>query len=363
MALISGIESHLFRIPLPMVLSDSTHGSIPAFQLNTVRVVDAEGAEGLGYTYTVGRNGSAIAAILKDEMPEMLIGHDADCIESLWQRMWWGLHYGGRGGPPVLALSAIDIALWDLKARRANLPLWKLLGGYDPRVPCYMGGVDLELSIDELLQQTDRNLAKGFRAIKMKVGRARLQEDVERVAQMRKHLGEHFPLMADANMRWTVDQSILAARSLRDQNLVWLEEPIVPDDVSGHQRVLQEGGVPIATGENLRTLAEFRHLIESRGVSFPEPDVTSCGGITGFMKVAHLAEAFNLPVTSHGAHDITVHLMAACPNRAYMEVHSFGLDSYLGEGLTLQEGCAIASGRPGHGLAFDWRRLQALPKN
>ena len=115
-------------------------------------------------------------------MPEILAGEEADQIERLWQKVWWALHYGGRGGPTVLAISAFDMALWDLKARRAGLPLWNLLGGYDPKVPCYAGGIDLDLPLDALLRQTDGNLAKGFRAIKMKVGRKRLSEDVERVA-------------------------------------------------------------------------------------------------------------------------------------------------------------------------------------
>ena len=118
-------------------------------------------------------------------MPEILAGEDADRIEQLWQKLWWALHYGGRGGPTVLAISAVDMALWDLKAKRAGTALWRLLGGYDPRVPCYAGGIDLELPLDALLRQTDGNLARGFRAIKMKVGRAALAEDVERVAAMR----------------------------------------------------------------------------------------------------------------------------------------------------------------------------------
>ena len=188
-----------------------------------------------------------------------------------------------------------------------------MLGGFNPSVPCYAGGIDLEFTLNALLKQTDDNLARGFRAIKMKVGRARLSEDRERVRAMRAHLGDDFPLMADANMRWTVDQSIAAARAFQDSNLTWLEEPTIPDDVAGHARIVREGGVPIATGENLHTLHEFTQMISAGGVTFPEPDVTNCGGITVFMKVAHLAEAFNLPLTSHGAHDLTVHLLAAVP--------------------------------------------------
>jgi L-alanine-DL-glutamate epimerase-like enolase superfamily enzyme len=360
MPAIARIEAGHYRIPLPEVLSDSTHGAIPAFELITCRVFDAEGAEGMGYTYTVGRNGGAIRHILAEEIAEIAAGEDADLTEALWRRVWWALHYGGRGGPAVLAQSAFDIALWDLKAKRAGCALWRLLGGHDPRVPCYAGGIDLDLSVDALLRQTEGNLARGFRAIKMKVGRPRLADDVEKLKAMRAHLGPGFPLMVDANMRWTADEAIRAARAFAPFDPYWLEEPVVPEDVAGHARVLREGGLPVASGENLRSLWEFQALIAAGGVSFPEPDVTNCGGVTSFMKVARLAEAFQLPVTSHGAHDITVQLLAACPNRSFLEAHGFGLERVIAEPLRMEEGAAIAPDRPGHGVAFDWAALAAL---
>ena len=355
---LTALDTALYRIELPVALSDSTHGTMTHFELVTVRLRDADGAEGIGYTYTTGAGGTAVHALIEQGLRPVLLGADADKIEALWTRMWWTLHYGGRGGSVSLAVSACDIALHDLKAHRLGLPLWRMLGGFDPAVPCYAGGIDLDFTLDALLQQTEGNLAKGFRAIKMKVGRARLSEDRDRVRAMRRHLGDDFPLMVDANMRWTVDQSIAAARAFRDSNLTWLEEPTIPDDVAGHARIVREGGVPIATGENLHTLHEFTQMIVAGGVTFPEPDVTNCGGITVFMKVAHLAEAFNLPLTSHGAHDLTVHLLAAVPNRSYLEVHGFGLDRYIEQPISIIEGNALAPDRPGHGVAFNWAALE-----
>jgi L-alanine-DL-glutamate epimerase-like enolase superfamily enzyme len=357
---IGSLDTALYRIELPVPLSDSTHGTMTHFELVTVRLRDRDGAEGVGYTYTTGAGGAAVHALIDQGLRPVLLGADADAIEALWTRMWWKLHYGGRGGSASLAVSACDIALYDLMARRLGMPLWRLLGGYDPAVPCYAGGIDLEFTLDALLKQTDGNLARGFRAIKMKVGRARLSEDVARVRAMRAHLGEDFPLMADANMRWTVDQSIAAARAFQDFRLTWLEEPTIPDDIAGHARIVREGGVPIATGENLHTLHEFTQMIAAGGVTFPEPDVTNCGGITVFMKVAHLAEAFNLPVTSHGAHDLTVHLLAALPNRSFLEVHGFGLDRYIEQPMVMADGNAVAPERPGHGVAFDWAALEGV---
>jgi L-alanine-DL-glutamate epimerase-like enolase superfamily enzyme len=349
-----------YRIPLPTPLSDSTHGTIKYFDLITARLRTRDGVEGMGYTYTVGTGGAAVRAVIERDLRPLVVGAEIDRIEAVWKRMWWHVHYGGRGGLVSLAISAVDIALWDLKARRYRAPLWRLLGGHDPCVPCYAGGIDLDFPLDALLRQTDENLARGFRAIKMKVGRPRLAEDVERVRAMRRHLGPDFPLMVDANMRWSADEAIRAARALADLDVYWLEEPTIPDDVAGHVRIVREGGLPVATGENLHTLYEFRQMIAAGGVTFPEPDVTNCGGVTAFMKVAHLAEAFNLPVTSHGAHDVTVHLLAAVPNRSYLEAHGFGLDRFLVHPFRLEQGMAIAPERPGHGVELDWAGLEPL---
>ena len=125
----------------------------------------------------------------------------------------------------------------------------------------------------------------------------------------------------------------------------------------GHARIVREGGLPVAAGENLRTLYEFRRAHRRGGVTFPEPDATNCGGVTSFIKVCHLAEAFNLPVTSHGAHDLTVHLLAAVPNRSYLEAHGFGLDRFIAEPLRIEDGLALAPDRPGHGIDLDWKAL------
>jgi len=360
MSTIASVRADYHRVPLPVALADSTHGEMTCFELVTVRISDSDGAEGVGYTYTVGAGGGAIQHMIARDLGPRLIGQAAAKTEALWQQMWWILHYGGRGGQATSAISAVDIALWDLKARKANQPLYVALGGFDPRVPCYAGGIDLHLPQDDLLSQTDRNIAKGFRAIKMKVGRPRLAEDVQRVTAMREHVGDDFPLMIDANMRWSVDQAIAAARALRECNVAWLEEPTIPDDVHGHARIVRESGVPIAAGENLHSLHEFAQYMRAEAVTYPEPDVTNCGGVTVFMKIAHLAESFNLPVTSHGAHDVTVHLLAAVSNRSYLEAHGFGLDRYLAYPLDIVEGNAIAPERPGHGVLFDWDALAAL---
>ena len=359
MAIIDNVQTDHYLIPLPRPLEDSMHGQMTGFEVVTARVRDSDGATGVGYTFTCGVNGGAIANILGREMTPRIIGRDPSLIEAIWKDLWWDFHYGGRGGPTVLALSALDMALWDLKAKRANLPLYRLMGGFDPQVTCYAGGIDIDLTPQEMVEQTHANMALGHRAIKMKVGRERLREDVTKIAAMREAFGPDLPLMVDANMKYSVDGAIRAARAFREFDLIWFEEPIPPDDPAGHRRILTEGGLPIASGENLRSLWDFRTAIEG-GVTFPEPDVTNCGGITPFMKIAALAEAFHLPITSHGAHDITVHLLAACPNRSYLEAHGFGLENYIETPLRIEDGHAIAPETPGHGVVFDWDQLETL---
>ena len=356
---ITHVNTDHYRIPLPVLLSDSTHGEISHFGLITARVQSSEGVEGLGYTYCVGDvGGTAIHALMRDDLGPLLIGEDSDCIERIWERMWWHVHFVGRGGAASFALAALDIALWDLRGQAQNMPWWRLLGGHDPRVAVYAGGIDLQFALDALLAQADEFQAQGYRAIKMKVGRDRLSEDLERVGAMREHLGPDFPLMADANMRWRVDEAIRASRGLAPFDLFWLEEPTIPDDVSGHARIAREGGLPIATGENFHTVYEFQQMIAHGGISFPEPDVATLGGVTPWVKVAHLAETCNLPVTTHGVHDLQVHLLAAIPNSSYLEAHGFGLDRFIGNPLRIENGLAVAPDRAGHGVVFDWEALE-----
>ena len=281
MSRIASIETHHYRIPLPVVLSDSTHGEMSHSGLIVARVRDAGGLEGVGYTYTVNDVGSrAIRALVDHDLAPAVVGEDARDVDRLWERMWWRTHFCGRGGPAAFAMAAVDVALWDLEGKRRGEPLWRLLGGHRREVPAYAGGIDLYFPLDALREQTRGFLDRGFGAIKMKVGRDRLSEDVERVAAIRELVGPDFPLMADANMRWRVHEAIAAARALAPFDLVWLEEPIIPDDVNGLARVAVEGGLPIAAGENLHTVYEFEETIARGRVSFPEPDAATLGGIT-----------------------------------------------------------------------------------
>lgn len=355
---IAAIDAECYRLPLAKTLSDSTHGDMTHFQLVSVRIRTEEGAEGVGYTYTVDGGGRAIQSLIEHDLKEFLLGSDPRNIERLWKQMWWGLHYIGRGGLVAFAMSAVDIALWDLGAKLVDMPLWQYLGGTDNRALAYGGGVDLWFSIDELKEQASGYLKRGFKAIKMKVGRPNMREDIERVAAMREFLGPDIVLMVDANMQWSVEDAIRAARAFEEHDVYWVEEPTIPDDIDGHVRIMENTGIPVATGENFHTIYEFQHMISRCAVSYPEPDVTNIGGITPWIKVARLAEAHNLEVTSHGAHDVTVHLLSAVPNPSYLEVHSYNLEPFTKHTLSVEDGKMLALDGPGHGIIFDWESMK-----
>lgn len=241
---IAAVDCALYRIPLPELASDATHGVMPHFELVTVRVVSEEGAEGTGFTTTVGAGGAAIARLIQTDLAPLLRGLDPRRIEHVWQRMWWHLHYVGRGGVVAYAMSAVDIALWDLRGRLLGEPLWRLLGGHDPRVPAYGSGTNLGFPLDALVEQNRTFVARGLRAVKMKVGRPRLGEDLDRVAAVRALVGPDVALLVDANMRWGVEQAIRAARAFARHDVYWLEEPTIPEDVDGHVRILREAACP-----------------------------------------------------------------------------------------------------------------------
>ncbi len=356
--LIKCLQCKHFLLPLSHPMADATHGLHTEFEVIIVRLETACGLVGYGYTYTIGRGGAAIRALIERDLKPLLLNADARRIEQIWGRMWHCLHYVGRGGLVSFALAAVDIALWDLRGQKEGAPLWQLLGGYAGEARAYAGGIDLQLEPEALVEQTRRNLQKGFRAIKIKVGRDKLSQDVARVRAVRACIGDDMPLMVDANMRWTTEQAIRAARKFRDFDIYWLEEPTIPDDYAGLSRVAAEGGVAIAAGENLHTIYEFRHTIEMGKIAFPEPDVSNIGGITNWLRVARLAYAHNLPVTSHGVHELHLHLLAAIPNASYLEVHSFGLERFIKNPPQLKDGIMTASNAPGHGVQFDWDLLK-----
>lgn len=355
---IAEVITAYYRIPLPEEMGDAKHGIHTHFELPVVRIILEDGSEGIGYTYTGGVGGRAICAMIEHDLKPFLIGKDASRIEKLWEDMNWKIHYVGRGGIASFAISAIDIALWDLRAKKADEPLWKLLGGAGNSTKCYAGAIDLNFPMDKLLGNIKRYLDQGFHAVKIKLGQETLKEDIERVAAVRELIGPDIVFMVDANMKWSIEHAVKAAKALRQFDIHWLEEPTIPDDYDGYRRISAEGGLPIAAGENLHTVYEFRNMIARGNIDFPQPDASNIGGITGWLKVANLAYAHNLPVCTHGMQELHVSLMSAMPHASYLEVHSFPIDAYTTRPLVIRDGRAVAPDTPGTGVEFRWDLLE-----
>ncbi|MEM6848729.1 MAG: mandelate racemase/muconate lactonizing enzyme family protein [Pseudomonadota bacterium] len=357
MARIEHVETRLFRVPLDEVLSDAKHGDHTHFELITVQIATSDGLEGTGYSYTGGFGGHAIKAMIEHDMAPALLGADVEPVEDIHDALQWQVHYVGRGGIASFAISAIDIALWDLRGKREGAPLWAMAGGRSARARCYRGGIDLGFDIDKLVHTVRGWVDDGYEAVKIKVGRPELSDDLARATAVRDVLGGARAFMVDANYGLDVAGAIAAAQSFAPLKLTWFEEPIEPDDFAGYGAIADATAMPLAMGENLHTLHEFRHALAHSKLSFMQPDSGNCGGITTFLRVAKLCAEAGIEVCSHGMQELNVSLVGAQPNAGWVEVHSFPIDRYTTRPLVRDGLHAIAPDTPGTGVAFEWDAL------
>lgn len=324
-----------------------------------VRVHDADGALGTGYSYTIGTGGSSVVALLADHLLPQIVGREAEEIEAIWRDLKFHTHATTVGAITSLALAAIDTALWDLRALRANLPLHLLAGGARTRIPAYTTeGGWLHLSDEELVEDAKRARADGFHGVKIKIGKPSVKEDVRRVAAVREALGDNLELMTDCNQVFAVDEAVRRAQALLPFDLAWMEEPLPADDLDGHVRLAASTSIPVAVGESIYGVRHFRDYLQQRACSVVQVDCARIGGITPWLKTAHLAECFNVAVAPHFLMELHVSLACAVTNGRWVE-YIPQLDEITTSRLRIEKGEALAPIEPGLGIAWDWDAIRA----
>ena len=353
---ITEMKMETYRWP-PTGLSSSGRWIFGNDGLDVIRVETSQGVTGIGPSWSVGQADS-IGRNLAEHYRHLALGQNPLDTEKIWERMWQdgGL---GRRGVATRVISAIDIAIWDIKGKVCGLPLFKLLGGYTDRVPAYISLGYRGQQLAEVIACLEKGVSDGARAIKMQIGElSSIKEEVERVQIARETIGSDVKLMLDTRCAYSYHDAILLASAVEKYDIYWLEEPVKVDDLKGHQLVARATSIPIAAGEGEYTKYGFRDLIESGGAAILQPDAMIMGGITEWMKVAAMAQAHHLPMSHHGPHQVHAHLLAAIPNGLMVEEYYSSETEPIAGGifkeiLKIVEGHIHPPDRPGLGLELN----------
>jgi len=322
-----------------------------------VRLYDSDGLIGTGYSYTIGTGGSSIMALLQDHLLPQLIGCDPQHIEAIWRKLYFSTHATTVGAITSLAMAAIDTALWDLRCRRADMPLYQLAGGAKQKIQIYTTeGGWLHKECSELVDDALTVQAQGFGGSKIKVGRKHIGEDIQRLRAVREAVGDNYEIMTDGNQAFAVDEAIRRARLMEPLDIAWFEEPMVAHDIAGHQRLSEATTLPIAVGESIYSPLHFREYLQRGACSVVQADVARVGGITPWLKIAHLAETFNVALCPHFLMELHVSLCCAVPNSRWVE-YIPQLSEVTHRQIQIEKGMASPSRSAGIGIDWDWQRI------
>ncbi len=349
--IIDRAELRLFRIAPPIPLEDATH------RVNRVEIMLLEigfgGEKALGFSYTAGVGATGVCALLQDYCLPLLLGRDVRMVNDCWSAMFEHLYRTGLGAQTTLALAAMDTALWDARAKVMDQTLAMALGGARTQIPAYWSSIDISSSPGALFKIFKAKKDEGYAAFKLKVGRPQLHEDVARISAVREAIGSESRLAVDANMGWDLDESLRRVNAFDDFDLAWLEEPLPAHDVSGHVELRRKSGIPIAVGESLYGLHEFQNYLASGAVDIVQPDVARIGGLTPWLKVAHLASGYERKVAPHYMAEMSGHALCAIDNALILENVSGASFNELGlcaDPLAISNGTMHIGEAPGHGI-------------
>jgi L-talarate/galactarate dehydratase len=353
---ITSFEAAILSIPEDEPLADMPEEAGRTRPVVMLRLRTDNGIEGIAVTF-YGAKMTRSLHVAVEELAALTIGEDPLRVEAVIAKLMNGTGDScGPGGIFTLALSAIDIALWDIKGKALEQPLWKLLGGHRDRVPTYASGALRRGLSDDQAQRAARTLVeKGFTSMKTQMalpGRPTIADEIRRVQVVREAIGPDIELMCDINQRWRPEQAIDIGHRVEEVGLFWLEDVTTHDDYQGLARVTAALKTPIAGGEYVWGIAPFRQMLEARSVDIVMVDILRAGGVTPWMKIAGMAEAFNLPIVSHVMPEILVHLIAACPNGLTVEYMPWMLPLYQ-ETPAIENGELVLPTTPGLGLEFD----------
>ncbi len=360
MPTIESVSVCIARVPLAHPVTFSTR-QVKAREYCLVRIRSTDGQEGLGYCYAVNTAGRLLAVAVTDLLAPRLIGQESLRIEGLWSELYQEALLLGRAGGVMRALSAIDIALWDLNARSAGLPLHQYLGAaVADRVPAYAsGGYYLPgKTPDKLAEEMANHVKAGFRAVKMKVGLESVAGERKRIAAVREAIGDDVRLMLDANNAWRdLPTALEYMRAFEPYHPFWIEEPFSPDDLDNHIRLARSTPITVATGEIEAGRWRFKDLIQSGFTTILQTDATVCGGITEWRRIAATADSHGITVAPHAWHDVHVHLAASAPNATYLEWmpddHIVNFRRLIDRQLQAEDGKVLLPRDPGLGFRFD----------
>ena len=346
---VTAIDSFVLRIPTPKPIALE----FPEHSLVVARIRTDAGIIGLGYSLAFGGGGAeAIKVYLETRLAPLVVGEDPLFVERLWERMFRADRGIRRQGVAAYALSAIDIGLWDIAGKAANLPLFKLWGAVTDRIPAYGSGGWPKYSVDDLVGEAEHYAAMGCRYYKLKVHHPDPRVNRQRVEIVRRAVGADVQLMVDVNQRLDVLGNIRLARELEDFDLVWYEEPVLADDIAACAEVARSIPIPVATGENNYTRFEFRELIERRAARYLMPDVCRANGFSETLRIGHLAAAHQLQVAPHVVHELSLHVVGALSNGFLVELIDWTPPDLFEEMPRCEDGHFRIPDRPGHGMTL-----------